>query len=151
MSGSILLTALITEYDLRNDVIDPAWDANIFAMCGPQLENDMYMRKTFIESSQTLMFFGAYHGWMTAKAYGADSKSFTYDWGKSSARAGILLGLCIPPLLGWLFSEDNNMYLVYFIYGAIPYYGLGYMMYGLAPIIFKYFNIQGSLPTEYKD
>lgn len=97
------------------------------------------------------MFFGAYHGYMTAKAYNADTKSFDYNWQKGAARTGILIGLAIPPLLGWLFGEDNNMYLVYFVYGAIPYYGLGYMMYGLAPIIFHYLGIEGALPTEYRD
>lgn len=43
MSGSIIIQALITEYDIKKDVVDPAWEANILAKCGPQIKNDMFM------------------------------------------------------------------------------------------------------------
>ena len=105
------------------------------------------MQKTFIESAMVMLFFGGYHGYLTSITTGANVKNFNYGWCRGFAQAGLLILVIIPVALGFMLGDDYNLYLVYFVQGFFPYYGIGYMMYGVGPLIFKKLNIEGSLPS----
>ena len=63
------------------------------------------------------------------------------NWGPNFAKIGLGILLVAPFALTNLLSKDGNLYFVFFIRYFIFYYGIGFGLWGIAPIVFNTLKI----------